>query len=49
VRHEPGTGENDCAYLFRFIDELGYDGWIDCEYELATTTDVGPGRMTPFR
>ena len=31
-RHEPGTGEIGWEYLFRRIDELGYSGWIGCEY-----------------
>jgi hydroxypyruvate isomerase len=31
-RHEPGTGEINFPYLFRLLDELGYDGWIGCEY-----------------
>jgi hydroxypyruvate isomerase len=31
-RHEPGTGEIGWEYLFRRIDELGYSGWVGCEY-----------------
>jgi hydroxypyruvate isomerase len=31
-RHEPDTGEVRYEYLFKLIDELGYDGWIGCEY-----------------
>jgi hydroxypyruvate isomerase len=31
-RHEPGTGEIGWEYVFRRIDELGYSGWIGCEY-----------------
>ena len=31
-RHEPGTGEIGWDYVFRRIDELGYAGWIGCEY-----------------
>jgi hydroxypyruvate isomerase len=31
-RHEPGTGEIGWEYVFRRIDELGYAGWIGCEY-----------------
>lgn len=31
-RHEPGTGEINYPFLFRLIDELGYDGWVGCEY-----------------
>ena len=31
-RHEPDTGELNYPYLFALLDELGYDGWIGCEY-----------------
>jgi hydroxypyruvate isomerase len=37
-RHEPGTGEINYPFLFRRIDELGYDDWIGCEYKPLTTT-----------
>ncbi len=39
-RHEPGTGEIHYRYLFDFIDELGYNGHIGCEYK---PRDPGPG------
>lgn len=42
-RHEPGTGEINYPFLFRRIDELGYRGWIGCEYKPATTTTAGLG------
>ncbi|MGI4944528.1 MAG: hydroxypyruvate isomerase family protein [Janthinobacterium lividum] len=31
-RHEPGTGEIAWDYIFRRLGQLGYDGWIGCEY-----------------
>lgn len=31
-RHEPDVGELNYPYLFRLLDELGYGGWIGCEY-----------------
>jgi hydroxypyruvate isomerase len=31
-RHQPGTGEINFPYLFRLLDELGYEGWVGCEY-----------------
>ena len=40
-RNEPGTGEINFPYLFRRIDELGYDGWIGCEYKPRATTTAG--------
>jgi sugar phosphate isomerase/epimerase len=42
-RNEPGTGEINYAFLFKFIDKIGYSGWIGCEYKPATTTDAGLG------
>ena len=40
-RHEPGTGEIGWDYLFRRIDELGYAGWIGCEYRPLGSTEAG--------
>ena len=34
-RHEPDMGELNYRYLFNVIQELGYDGWIGCEYRPA--------------
>lgn len=31
-RHEPQFGELNFSYLFGYLDELGYDGWVGCEY-----------------
>ncbi|ELX13585.1 hydroxypyruvate isomerase Hyi [Janthinobacterium sp. HH01] len=42
-RHEPGTGEINYRHLFRFIDEIGYDGWLGCEYVPAGDTAAGLG------
>ncbi|MCK9260869.1 MAG: hydroxypyruvate isomerase [Azoarcus sp.] len=44
-RHEPGTGEINFAWLFRHIDDLGYQGWIGCEYKPAAGTTEGLGWM----
>jgi hydroxypyruvate isomerase len=41
ARNEPGTGEIGWAYVFRRIDELGYQGWVGCEYRPAGETVVG--------
>lgn len=40
-RHEPGTGEINYDYLFSALDNMGYSGWIGCEYKPATTTVAG--------
>lgn len=42
-RHEPGSGEINYPWLLRHIDELGYDGWIGCEYKPASSTRDGLG------
>ena len=42
-RNEPGTGEINYDFLFGRIDQLGYDGWIGCEYKPKTTTLEGLG------
>jgi len=31
-RGEPDEGELNYAWLFKLIDEIGFDGWIGCEY-----------------
>jgi hydroxypyruvate isomerase len=38
-RNEPGTGEINFPYLFRYLDEIGYAGWIGCEYKPKTATE----------
>ncbi|MDR0192983.1 hydroxypyruvate isomerase family protein [Pseudomonas yamanorum] len=40
-RHEPDLGELNYPYLFELIDELGYDGWIGCEYRPRGDTSAG--------
>jgi len=47
-RHEPGTGEINFQYLLRRIDELGYAGWIGCEYKPAGQTEAGLGWLASF-
>ncbi len=42
-RHEPDRGEIDYPYLFDLMDELGYDGWVGCEYRPAGDTLAGLG------
>jgi hydroxypyruvate isomerase len=41
ARNEPGTGEIGWEYVFRRIDELGYQGWIGCEYRPLGDTVAG--------
>ena len=47
-RNEPGTGEINYTFLFEFLDSIGYDGWIGCEYKPKTTTSAGLGWLTPY-
>lgn len=42
-RHEPGTGEIDFASLLPWLDEIGYGGWVGCEYTPAAGTGAGLG------
>jgi hydroxypyruvate isomerase len=45
-RNEPGTGEINYPFLFRYLDEIGYRGWVGCEYKPKTTTAEGLGWYT---
>ena len=45
-RHEPDDGEINYPYLFRLLDQLGYDGWVGCEYRPRGRTEDG---LTWFR
>jgi hydroxypyruvate isomerase len=40
-RHEPGTGEIGWEFVFRRMDELGYTGWVGCEYRPKAETVAG--------
>jgi hydroxypyruvate isomerase len=40
-RNEPDRGELNCDYVFDLIDELGFDGWIGCEYRPKAGTSEG--------
>ena len=44
-RNEPDTGEINYPYLFRLMDDLGYDDWVGCEYRPADGTVNGLGWM----
>lgn len=53
-RHEPDLGEINYPYLFKLLDELGYQGWIGCEYRPARgaaprATSDGLGWLRPWR
>ncbi|MEZ5855561.1 MAG: TIM barrel protein [Hyphomicrobiaceae bacterium] len=42
-RGEPDDGEMNYRYLFKLIDESGFDGWVGCEYKPRRTTLEGLG------
>jgi hydroxypyruvate isomerase len=48
-RNEPDRGEVNYGYLFDLIDELGYAGWIGCEYRPSGRTEDGLGWLQPWR
>ena len=37
-RYEPGTGEINYPYIFNLLDEIGYKGWVGCEYKPSSNT-----------
>ena len=41
ARNEPGTGEIGWEFVLRRIDELGYTGFVGCEYRPAGDTVAG--------
>lgn len=52
-RHEPDLGELNYPYLFAVLDELGYAGWVGCEYRPragmhAGGTSAGLGWLKPY-
>ena len=52
-RHEPDQGELNYPYLFSVLDELGYTGWVGCEYRpqhgaQAGATSAGLGWLKPW-
>ena len=48
-RHEPDIGELNYPYLFRLMDQLGYDGWVGCEYRPESATSEGLGWLQAWR
>ncbi|MFE5164641.1 2-oxo-tetronate isomerase [Streptomyces sp. NPDC056697] len=48
-RHEPDRGELDIRHLFGVIDDLGFDGWIGCEYMPSAGTSEGLGWRHDYR
>jgi hydroxypyruvate isomerase len=48
-RNEPDTAQElNTGFVFRRIDELGYQGWIGCEYRPRGKTLDGLGWLAPY-
>jgi hydroxypyruvate isomerase len=47
-RHEPGTGEINFAFLLSRLDQLGYSGWVGCEYNPRGDTVEGLMWARPY-
>lgn len=42
-RNEPDRGEVNYPFLFKLLDEVGYKGWVGCEYRPTNRTADGLG------
>jgi hydroxypyruvate isomerase len=49
ARNEPGTGELDDFRICRALDELGYEGFVGCEYRPRAGTVDGLGWLETLR
>ena len=47
-RHEPDSGELDAEFVFAELDQLGYGGFVGCEYRPAAKTVDGLGWFRRF-
>lgn len=47
-RREPGNGELDYGFLLNRLDQLGYAGWVGCEYRPAGDTLDSLGWIRPW-
>jgi hydroxypyruvate isomerase len=41
MRQEPDDGELCYPYLFELLEQLGFDGWVGCEYRPRLGTQAG--------
>lgn len=48
-RHEPDVGELHHPYLFDVLDELGFEGYVGCEYRPRAGTSQGLGWFEAYR
>ena len=48
-RNEPSSGEINYPYLFNWLDQQGYQGFIGCEYRPKATTLEGLGWLSEYK
>jgi len=48
-RHEPGTGEINFTFVLSRLQQLGYAGWIGCEYKPRGNTLDSFAWLEPYR
>jgi hydroxypyruvate isomerase len=48
-RNEPNDGEVNYSFLFNLLDEMGYQGWVGCEYRPKGKTEDGLGWFNKYR
>jgi len=48
-RHEPGTGEINFPFVLSRLQQLGYAGWIGCEYKPSGSTLDTFAWLEPYR
>ncbi len=47
-RREPDEGEINYPAVFAKLEDLGYQGWVGCEYRPRTSTEAGLGWVKAF-
>lgn len=48
-RHEPDRGELNYPHVLGVLDDVGYEGWVGCEYVPAEGTVAGLGWLASYR
>ncbi|MFU2089621.1 2-oxo-tetronate isomerase [Avibacterium avium] len=48
-RHEPDEGEINYQYIFDKLDEMGYEGYVGCEYKPRAKTENGLAWFKPYQ
>ncbi len=47
-RHEPDVGELNYPYLFQVLDDVGFEGYVGCEYRPRGDTSAALGWLAPY-